>query len=33
MPFVLFGGLLLLYLTSAEIVLQFNIAFATWLAG
>ena len=33
LPFVLFGGLLLLYLTSAEIVLQFNIAFSTWLAG
>jgi flagellar biosynthesis protein FliR len=33
LPFVLFGGLLLLYLGSAEIVLQFNIAFATWLAG
>jgi Flagellar biosynthesis pathway, component FliR len=32
-PFVLFGGLLLLYLTSREMVLQFNIAFAAWLAG
>ena len=33
LPFVLFGGLLLLYLTSREMVLQFNIAFAAWLAG
>ena len=33
LPFVLFGGLLLLYLTSAEIVLQFHIAFAAWLGG
>jgi flagellar biosynthetic protein FliR len=32
-PFVLFGGLLLLYLTSRELVLQFTIAFATWLSG
>jgi flagellar biosynthesis protein FliR len=32
-PFVLTGGLLLLYLTSREMILQFNIAFATWLAG
>lgn len=33
LPFVLFGGLLLLYLTSRELVLQFSIAFAAWLAG
>ena len=33
LPFVLFGGLLLLYLTSREMVLQFSIAFAAWLAG
>lgn len=33
LPFVLFGGLLLLYLTSRELVLQFTIAFAAWLAG
>jgi flagellar biosynthetic protein FliR len=32
-PFVLFGGLLLLYLTSRELVLQFTIAFAAWLSG
>lgn len=32
-PFVLFGGLLLLYLTSREMVLQFSIAFASWLSG
>jgi flagellar biosynthetic protein FliR len=31
-PFVLLGGLMLLYLTSGEIVLQFNNAFAAWLA-
>uniref|UniRef100_Q07SF2 Type III secretion system inner membrane R protein n=1 Tax=Rhodopseudomonas palustris (strain BisA53) TaxID=316055 RepID=Q07SF2_RHOP5 len=33
LPFVLFGGLLLLYLTSREAVLQFSIAFAAWLSG
>jgi flagellar biosynthetic protein FliR len=33
LPFVLSGGLLLLYLTSREMVLQFSIAFAAWLAG
>jgi flagellar biosynthetic protein FliR len=32
-PFVLLGGLMLFYLTSREIVIQFNNAFATWLAG
>jgi flagellar biosynthesis protein FliR len=32
-PFVLFGGLLLLYLTGRELVLQFTIAFAAWLTG
>jgi flagellar biosynthetic protein FliR len=30
---VLFGGLMLLYLTSRELVLQFTIAFAAWLTG
>jgi flagellar biosynthetic protein FliR len=33
LPFVLFGGLMLLYLTSRELVLQFTIAFAAWLTG
>jgi len=33
LPFVLLGGLLLLYLTSREMVLQFSIAFAAWLRG
>lgn len=33
LPFVLFGGLLLLYLTGRELVLQFSIAFAAWLSG
>ena len=33
LPFVLFGGLLLLYLTGRELVLQFSIAFAAWLNG
>jgi flagellar biosynthetic protein FliR len=33
LPFVLLGGLVLLYLTCREIVLQFSIAFAAWLAG
>jgi flagellar biosynthetic protein FliR len=33
LPFVLLGGLLLLYLTSGEMVLQFTIAFAAWLSG
>jgi flagellar biosynthetic protein FliR len=32
-PFVLFGGLLLLYLTSRELVLQFTIAFSAWISG
>lgn len=32
-PFVLFGGLLLLYLASREMLLQFTIAFAAWLSG
>jgi flagellar biosynthetic protein FliR len=32
-PFVLLGGLLLLYFSSHEIVLQFSIAFAAWLSG
>lgn len=32
-PFVLTGGLLLLYLTGREMVLQFSIAFASWLSG
>jgi flagellar biosynthetic protein FliR len=32
-PFVLIGGLLLLYLTGREMVLQFSIAFASWLSG
>lgn len=32
-PFVLFGGLMLLYLTCRELVLQFTIAFSSWLAG
>jgi flagellar biosynthetic protein FliR len=33
LPFVLFGGLMLVYLTSRELVLQFTIAFSSWLAG
>lgn len=33
LPFVLMGGLMLLYLTSREMILQFSIAFAAWLAG
>lgn len=32
-PFVLFGGLVLVYLTSREILLQFMTAFAAWLSG
>lgn len=32
-PFVLFGGLLLVYLTGRELVLQFMMAFAAWLSG
>jgi flagellar biosynthetic protein FliR len=32
-PFVLLGGLLLLYFSSQEILLQFSIAFAAWLSG
>jgi flagellar biosynthetic protein FliR len=32
-PFVLFGGLLLLYLSSRDLILQFTIAFASWLSG
>ena len=32
-PFVIFGGLLLIYLTCREMVLQFTIAFAAWLTG
>jgi flagellar biosynthetic protein FliR len=30
---VLFGGLLLLYLTGRELMLQFTIAFSAWLTG
>ncbi|MBO4223995.1 flagellar biosynthesis protein FliR [Bradyrhizobium neotropicale] len=33
LPFVVFGGLMLVYLTSRELVLQFTIAFSSWLAG
>jgi flagellar biosynthetic protein FliR len=33
LPFVLMGGLMLLYLTCRELILQFSIAFAAWLAG
>lgn len=33
LPFVLFGGLFLLYLTSGELLLQFTLAFASWLGG
>lgn len=33
MPFVLMGGLMLLYLSGREMILQFSIAFAAWLAG
>jgi flagellar biosynthetic protein FliR len=33
LPFVLFGGLMLLYLTCRELVLQFSIAFSSWLTG
>jgi flagellar biosynthetic protein FliR len=33
LPFVLIGGLMLLYLTCRELILQFSIAFAAWLAG
>jgi flagellar biosynthesis protein FliR len=33
MPFVLMGGLMLLYLTSREMILQFSITFAAWLNG
>ncbi|MCK9908107.1 flagellar biosynthesis protein FliR [Microbacteriaceae bacterium K1510] len=32
-PFVLLGGLLLVYLTSRELVLQFMLGFSAWLAG
>jgi len=32
-PFVLLGGLLLVYLTSRELVLQFMLGFSSWLAG
>jgi flagellar biosynthesis protein FliR len=32
-PFVIFGGLMLFYLTCREMVLQFTIAFAAWLTG
>ena len=32
-PFVVFGGLLLLYLTGRELMLQFTIAFSAWLTG
>jgi len=32
-PFVLTGGLMLLYLTGREMILQFSIAFASWLSG
>jgi flagellar biosynthetic protein FliR len=32
-PFVLFGGLLLLYFTGRELILQFTIAFSAWLTG
>jgi flagellar biosynthetic protein FliR len=28
-----FGGLLLLYLTGRELMLQFTIAFSAWLTG
>jgi len=33
LPFVLFGGLMLIYLTCREMVLQFTIAFSSWLTG
>jgi flagellar biosynthesis protein FliR len=33
LPFVLMGGLMLLYISSREMILQFSIAFAAWLAG
>jgi flagellar biosynthesis protein FliR len=33
LPFVLFGGLMLIYLTTRELLLQFTIAFAAWLTG
>lgn len=32
-PFVLFGGLMLLYIISREMMLQFTTAFAAWLSG
>lgn len=32
-PFVLFGGLMLVYVASRELVLQFMIAFTAWLSG
>jgi flagellar biosynthetic protein FliR len=32
-PFVLLGGLLLVYLTGREMVLQFMLGFSAWLAG
>ena len=33
LPFVIFGGLVLLYLTSYEMLLEFTTAFSQWLAG
>lgn len=32
-PFVLLGGLMLLYLSCREVILQFTIAFSAWLTG
>jgi flagellar biosynthetic protein FliR len=32
-PFVLLGGLMLFYLISREMLLQFSIAFSSWLSG
>lgn len=32
-PFVLLGGLLLLYLTSDELLMQFTVGFSAWLGG
>jgi flagellar biosynthesis protein FliR len=32
-PFVLFGGFLLLYLTSDELLTQFKLGLSSWLAG
>jgi len=32
-PFILFGGLLLLYLTSDELLTQFMIGLSSWLDG